>query len=128
MEMITEGCRFVVNEKVECTDLSSLQEVGGFIDSSVLYGSSGDYVLENTLYGTYSFVHFSGVRLVVLSGEKTRLTQMFFRSAVSPAVLWFWDSDLGVWKIENPDFLSGSVRFWTISDFVRFYDLNVKGA
>jgi hypothetical protein len=106
----------------------SLQEVKKFIDSSKLYGSSSEYVHEYTAYNSYSFVHVTGIRLVVLLGDKTCLSQMLFGSVVSPAVLWRWDDESQLWEVDDYDFFLGSFSFRTISDFASFYGLNVKGA
>lgn len=99
-----------------------------FVDASKLYGSSVEYEHEYTRYGSYSFVHVSGVRLVVLVCERTILSQMLLGSVVSPAVLWRWNDEKFFWEIADYDFLEGNVRLRTISDFIHFYGLNKKGA
>ena len=103
-------------------------EMTRFVEESKLFSDSSEFSFESMTGNTISFVHFTGVRFVVLCGEGTRLAQLFYGSVASPAVLWFWNELENGWKLESYDFLGGSVRLRTLSDFIHFFELGRKGA
>lgn len=108
--------------------MMSFEEVKEFIGVSRLYGSSEQYTHDYSRCNTHGFIHVSGVRLVFFLGEEVFLTQMLYGAVVSPGVLWRWNEDRKCWEVEDYDFLEGSFRFRTITDFTSFYELGEKGA